>query len=151
MDPLLTQRRARVPPIDISTDLENPPAFAAIVPLRAEAGTRSTARPTSPAAAPRAPDLAPLTLPEPSGQVFARPDDGGAPGLGDRQGRCGGGTDRGHRHDAVVRVRGRRRDTRHAVGVGDAVDLRSVSRVGRSDIGTNAERIRDFLAALQEP
>ena len=38
MDSLFTQRRARVPPIhDISTDLENPPAFAAIVPLRAEA------------------------------------------------------------------------------------------------------------------
>ena len=32
-----------------------------------------------------------------------------------------------------------------------AVDLRSVSRVGRSDIGTNAERIRAFLAALQAP
>ena len=36
-------------------------------------------------------------------------------------------------------------------GSGTRVDLRSVSRVGRSDIGTNAERIRDFLAALQAP
>jgi uncharacterized protein (DUF1499 family) len=29
------------------------------------------------------------------------------------------------------------------------VDVRSVSRVGRSDLGTNARRIRRFLAALE--
>jgi uncharacterized protein (DUF1499 family) len=32
---------------------------------------------------------------------------------------------------------------------GSRVDVRSVSRVGRSDIGTNARRIRDFLAELE--
>ncbi len=32
---------------------------------------------------------------------------------------------------------------------GSRVDVRSVSRVGRSDIGTNARRIREFLAELQ--
>ena len=31
---------------------------------------------------------------------------------------------------------------------GSRVDVRSVSRVGRSDIGTNAKRIRGFLARL---
>jgi uncharacterized protein (DUF1499 family) len=31
---------------------------------------------------------------------------------------------------------------------GSRVDVRSVSRVGRSDIGTNARRIRDYLSAL---
>jgi uncharacterized protein (DUF1499 family) len=29
------------------------------------------------------------------------------------------------------------------------VDVRSVSRVGRSDLGTNARRIRGFVAALR--
>jgi uncharacterized protein (DUF1499 family) len=29
------------------------------------------------------------------------------------------------------------------------VDIRSVSRVGRSDLGTNARRIRGFLGALR--
>jgi uncharacterized protein (DUF1499 family) len=30
------------------------------------------------------------------------------------------------------------------------VDMRSASRLGRSDVGTNAARIRDFLAALED-
>jgi uncharacterized protein (DUF1499 family) len=32
---------------------------------------------------------------------------------------------------------------------GSRVDVRSVSRIGRSDIGTNARRIREFLAELE--
>ena len=35
-------------------------------------------------------------------------------------------------------------------GDGSRVDVRSVSRVGRSDVGTNARRIREFLANLAE-
>jgi uncharacterized protein (DUF1499 family) len=30
------------------------------------------------------------------------------------------------------------------------VDIRSVSRVGRSDVGTNARRIREFMQSLTE-
>jgi uncharacterized protein (DUF1499 family) len=41
----------------------------------------------------------------------------------------------------VVRVR--------ADGAGTRVDVRSVSRVGRSDLGTNARRIRAFLGVLR--
>ncbi len=44
--------------------------------------------------------------------------------------------------DVVVRVR------RNPRG-GSTVDMRSISRVGVSDIGTNARRIRSFLAELQ--
>jgi uncharacterized protein (DUF1499 family) len=36
-------------------------------------------------------------------------------------------------------------------GSGTRVDLRSVSRVGVSDVGTNAERIETFLKRLAAP
>ena len=35
-------------------------------------------------------------------------------------------------------------------GTGTDIDMRSLSRVGASDVGKNAERIREFLADLQE-
>jgi uncharacterized protein (DUF1499 family) len=47
----------------------------------------------------------------------------------------------GFRDDVVVRVR--------PDGAGSRVDVRSVSRVGRSDLGTNARRIRAFLDSLR--
>jgi uncharacterized protein (DUF1499 family) len=47
----------------------------------------------------------------------------------------------GFRDDVVVRVR--------PEGAGSRVDVRSVSRVGRSDLGTNARRIRGFLESLR--
>jgi uncharacterized protein (DUF1499 family) len=34
-------------------------------------------------------------------------------------------------------------------GAGTRVDVRSVSRIGRSDIGTNARRIRSYFEKLQ--
>ena len=43
----------------------------------------------------------------------------------------------------VVRVRPA------AEGSGSLVDMRSISRVGVSDVGVNARRVRDFLAELQ--
>ncbi len=33
---------------------------------------------------------------------------------------------------------------------GSRIDVRSVSRVGRSDLGANAKRIRKFLKSLEE-
>jgi uncharacterized protein (DUF1499 family) len=47
----------------------------------------------------------------------------------------------GFKDDVVVRVA-------PAAG-GSRVDVRSVSRVGRSDLGTNARRIRAFLRELR--
>ena len=46
----------------------------------------------------------------------------------------------GFKDDIVVRVA--------ANGAGSRVDVRSLSRVGRSDIGANARRIRAFLGKL---
>lgn len=45
--------------------------------------------------------------------------------------------------DVVIRIR------EHESG-GTAVDLRSVSRVGRSDLGANAKRIEKFLTAFEQ-
>ena len=45
--------------------------------------------------------------------------------------------------DVVVRAR-------PAPGGGSLVDMRSISRVGGSDVGVNAKRIRDFLKDLQQ-
>jgi uncharacterized protein (DUF1499 family) len=43
----------------------------------------------------------------------------------------------GFKDDVVVRIR--------PDAAGSRVDVRSVSRVGRSDVGANAERIRAYL------
>ena len=48
----------------------------------------------------------------------------------------------GFKDDIVVRVR--------PEGSGSRVDVRSVSRVGESDIGANAKRVREFLARLTQ-
>ncbi|MCZ6645634.1 MAG: DUF1499 domain-containing protein, partial [SAR324 cluster bacterium] len=46
----------------------------------------------------------------------------------------------GFKDDVVVRIT--------PVKGGSRLDMRSVSRVGRSDVGANAARIRKFLAEL---
>jgi uncharacterized protein (DUF1499 family) len=46
----------------------------------------------------------------------------------------------GFKDDVVVRVR--------PEGEGSRIDVRSMSRVGVSDLGANAERVRKFLAKL---
>ena len=49
----------------------------------------------------------------------------------------------GFKDDVVIRVTGD--------GPGSRVDVRSASRVGRSDFGTNARRVRAYLDRLQSP
>jgi uncharacterized protein (DUF1499 family) len=49
----------------------------------------------------------------------------------------------GFTDDIVVRLT--------AWGTGTRVDVRSASRSGSTDAGTNARRVQRFLAALQEP
>ena len=53
----------------------------------------------------------------------------------------------GFKDDIVVRIREIAAES--GKGSGSVVDVRSVSRVGLSDIGTNARRIRAFLRELQ--
>jgi uncharacterized protein (DUF1499 family) len=152
--PYSWQRQARsVPPIhDITTDLDNPPAFEAVVPLRADA-PNSLERPPMLATQQREgyPDIAPLTLPLPPERVFNRALDvaermGWQIATADQASGRIEATDTttwfGFKDDIVVRVT--------SWGSGTRVDVRSVSRVGRSDVGTNARRIREFLDALQE-
>ncbi len=151
--PLQWQRTARTaPPIhDITTDLENPPAFEAIVPLRAEA-PNTLERPPLLTQQQREgyPDLAPITLPQPPAEVFDRAlavaqEAGWEIVTADKSTGRIEATDTtrwfGFKDDVVVRIM--------AWGSGTRVDVRSVSRVGRSDVGTNARRIQRYLEALQ--
>ncbi|MDA1183318.1 MAG: DUF1499 domain-containing protein [Acidobacteria bacterium] len=152
--PFEWQRQARsVPPIhDITTDLERPPTFDAIVPLRADA-PNSLERPSDLSERQRLgyPDLAPMTLPVPSDQAFDRAL-AAARQAGWTIVTADKGTGRieasdttrwfGFTDDVVVRLT--------PSGDGTRVDVRSVSRVGGSDVGTNARRIRQYLAALRE-
>jgi uncharacterized protein (DUF1499 family) len=147
--------RARgLPPIhDISTDLEQPPAFVAVLPLRRAAP--NPAEPGGPALAAaqrRAyPDIAPLRLSIPPRAAFqaARRAVGAlrwtlvaeAP----EEGRIEA-SDRtfwfGFVDDVVVRI--------VPEGGGSRVDVRSTSREGVGDLGTNAARVRRFLALLRQ-
>jgi uncharacterized protein (DUF1499 family) len=149
---VMARRAAQVPPIhDITTDPDDPPAFVAILALR-----RSAPNPAEyggPAVAARQrqgyPDLRPVAFAEPPRRVFAA----ALAAAGDAgwqvvsaepaEGRLEA-TDTtrwfGFTDDVVVRVR--------PAGDCTRVDVRSVSRVGRSDLGTNAARIRRLLQAL---
>jgi uncharacterized protein (DUF1499 family) len=143
----------RVPPIhDITTDLDDPPRFVAVLPLRQGAPNTAEYAGAALAAQQRAgyPGLASVRFAAPPDQVFARAVEV-ARGLGwqivaavPAEGRLEA-TDRtrwfGFRDDVVVRV--------VAEGTGTRVDVRSVSRVGRSDLGTNARRIRRFEEGLE--
>jgi uncharacterized protein (DUF1499 family) len=143
----------RVPPIhDISTDLDDPPRFVAVLPRRQGAPNGAEHGGAEVAAQQRAgyPDLAPARFDAPPDRVLARAVEV-ARSLGweivavaPAEGRLEA-TDRtrwlAFRDDVVVRVR--------PEGAGARVDVRSLSRVGRSDLGANARRIRGYLDALR--
>lgn len=142
----------RVPPIhDITTDTADPPGFVAIAPLRAGAANPMEYGGAEIAAQQRAgyPDLEPLTLNVPPAAGFeralaaARAMDWAIVAADSAAGRIEA-TDTtfwfGFKDDVVIRVT--------PFGAGSRVDVRSVSRVGRSDVGTNAKRIRAYLEKL---
>jgi uncharacterized protein (DUF1499 family) len=143
----------RVPPIhDISTDLENPPPFEAILPLRADAPNPAEYGGDSIAVQQQEgyPELAPLVLEAPPAEAFRLAEET-ARDMGweiidsdPDEGRIEA-TDTtfwfGFKDDVVVRI------TEPPEG-GTRVDVRSVSRVGQSDVGTNAARIEEYLDRL---
>jgi uncharacterized protein (DUF1499 family) len=142
---------AAAPPIhDISTDTANPPTFQAVVPLRTDA--RNSLDYSQDAAQQQRtayPDIKPLIIEMPAAQVFDRAlmtaREAGWE-IVDADANAGRieATDTttffGFKDDIVVRLTPLEGRT--------VVDVRSVSRVGRGDAGTNARRVREFLEGL---
>ena len=150
----LLQKARSVPPIhDITTDTEDPPAFETILPLRAQAPNPATYGGPAVAAQQREgyPDIAPADYPIETEAAFeaavaaARDLGWTVVAMDEATGRIEA-IDRtfwfGFADDVVIRIR--------PTDAGSRIDVRSVSRVGVSDIGTNAARIRAFLAQLDE-
>lgn len=148
----MKQRARQVPPIhDITTDTDNPPDFVAILPLRRDAPNPvQYGGPELAAQQHEAyPDLRPLFLKIPSKDAFSKALEA-ARAMGweivdsnPEQGRIEA-TDTtlwfGFKDDIVVRVTPDREGSR--------IDVRSVSRVGKSDVGTNARRIQAYLRRI---
>ncbi|MGZ8377137.1 MAG: DUF1499 domain-containing protein [Gemmatirosa sp.] len=144
----------RVPPIhDITTDTEQPPAFVALRDRRPGATNPVEYGGPEVAAQQRAgyPDLAPLTLAVPPREALARAERvaralGWAIVAVDTSAGRLEATDRtrwfGFSDDVVVRVT--------PSDAGSRVDVRSLSRVGGSDVGANAARIRRFVERMRE-
>jgi uncharacterized protein (DUF1499 family) len=137
---------------DITTDVSNPPEFVAARTLRKEGdhpvdydGPEVGAQQKQ-----AYPDLAPLITKTPKEQVFdaalstlasmglkitnANPADGRLEAVDTT-------LLYGFQDDMVVRIQESQQGTR--------IDVRSKSRVGRSDLGVNAKRIRTFLSKLR--
>jgi uncharacterized protein (DUF1499 family) len=136
---------------DITTDMDNPPRFVSIMPLRKDAPNPPEYGGSGIAVQQRAayPDIKPLVLPIPVTASFERAlrtarnlgwtivdaslNDGRIEAM-----------DRtfwfGFTDDIVVRIT--------PLPGNSKIDVRSVSRVGLSDIGTNAKRIREFLRRI---
>lgn len=149
------QRAARaVPPIhDISTDTLTPPGYVEIAVIRRDAHAPNGLDYLDEVAAQQRaayPDVAPVFLAVPPAEAHRRALDlihargWEVVAVDDARYRIEA-TDTtywfGFKDDIAVRV--------SAIPDGTSrVDVRSVSRVGRSDVGTNARRIRAFLAEL---
>lgn len=146
------QRGKLAPPIhDITTDVKDPPQFVAVLPLRKDALNPATYGGDSVAALQQKafPDIGPLHLGLAPGQAFDRAlaaaqDMGWTIDAADSTaGRIEATATTswfGFKDDVIVRIR--------AEGDGSRVDVRSVSRVGKGDLGTNAARVRSYLARL---
>lgn len=139
---------------DVSTDTANPPPMVVILQMRGDAVTPPAYPGKTVADQQHAayPDLAPIVLNVPPAEAFKKVD-AVATAMGwdvvaraPTDGRIEAvDTSKwfGFHDDIVVRIR--------PEGAGSRVDIRSKSRVGRADLGANAQRIRAFTAKLKEP
>jgi len=139
-----TSRARSHPPInDITTDMQDPPAYM------------TAARPYPGADMARQqraayPDILPVMLPMPPAQAFAKAL-AAAEAMGWEVVGRDGASGRieavdstkwfGFKDDIAIRVR--------AADSGSRIDIRSKSRLGRGDLGTNAQRIRAYVERLK--
>jgi uncharacterized protein (DUF1499 family) len=143
----------RSPIHDVTTDTGNPLQFVAVLPLRAEAKAANSTdydAKTAQLQKEAYPDIGPLHLDLPPAQAFDRAL-AAARGMGweivstdPAQGRIEATATTfwfGFKDDVVVRIA--------AAGNGSRVDVRSLSRIGKSDVGANARRVRDYLAKVK--
>lgn len=147
------QTAKSVPPIhDISTDLDNPPEFIAVLPLRKDAPNppEYAGEETAKQQREAYPNIQPLIVDKPREAVFEA-----ALSVVSNQGWALAGaevpsrieaTDTtlwfGFKDDIVIRIQPHEDGSR--------VDVRSKSRLGKSDVGANAQRIKVFMEALQK-
>lgn len=147
--------RRTVPPIhDITTDTDDPPAFIAALPARAAEKANPVAYEGATVADRQKaayPDVAPLKVALPPAEAFSRALDTAKA----MSGWTIVASDPAALHieasetslwfrftdDVVIRI--------VPDGGGSRIDIRSVSRQGRSDFGVNARRIRNYLTALK--
>jgi len=148
----LLEQAKKLPNIhDITTDTSDPPAFVALMPERVKAKNGAAYGGAAVAAEQQKgyPDIKPLMVKAPPKEALQRAQEA-ARALGWEVVAADAESGRleatatttwfGFKDDIVVRIR--------PDGSGSRVDVRSMSRVGSSDVGANARRIREFLAKL---
>ena len=143
----------RVPPIhDITTDIANPPVFVALAETRRGVpnGLDYEGDKLAELQKQAYPDVTTLHSALPPAELFARAAQAATDSGWEvvdatpQEGRVEAtATTRwfGFKDDVVVRVR--------PVQDGSDLDMRSMSRIGRSDVGANAARIRTFMERLR--
>ncbi|MGA2525175.1 MAG: DUF1499 domain-containing protein [Smithellaceae bacterium] len=152
--PLYMRYEIKVPPIhDITTDITNPPAFVHVLPLRKNAYNKPEyGGPDVAAQQTKAyPDIKTLALDMATDKAFSKALDiaknmsweivAAEP----KEGRIEATATTfwmGYKDDIVIRIK--------AYDKMSNVDIRSESRVGKSDFGVNAKRIRIFLSEMQK-
>lgn len=149
-----SQHAGNVPPIhDITTNTSNPPQFQAVLALRTNARNSPVYGGTAVAAQQHEayPDIRPIIL-------NVSPDKAFSAALAvvqqngwkiAAQNPASGHIEAtattfwfGFKDDVAIRIRPQ--------GQGSLVDVRSASRIGKSDIGKNAARVREFTHQLEE-